>query len=149
MGSNFRTRLGPPPYNGQIPMYRPAASPSPAPKRMPGPPGHSDVPPAGRSSPLHHTAPYSPSLGLGIKVAVKPEYKITSPAHLSLHAGDLQWSNFQFDFTLERKILAEAKKESPNWSSFVVENLLNKGAESSSPVTPGSNPVVSNYCLVA
>ncbi|KAI9098002.1 hypothetical protein K1719_025773 [Acacia pycnantha] len=149
MDSSFRTRLGPPPYNGQIPMYRHAAYPSPAPNRVPGPPGHSAVPPVGRSSPLHHTAPHSPSLGLGIKVAVKPEYKITSPPHLSLPAGDLPWSNFQFDFTLERKILAEAKKESPNWSIFVVENLLTKGAESSSPVTPGSNPVVSNYCLVA
>ncbi|XP_054788947.1 uncharacterized protein LOC129294551 [Prosopis cineraria] len=131
LDSDFRTRLGPPPHNGQFPMHRSAASPSRATNQMPGPsvyskvglPGHAAVSPVGRPSSHHHTATHSPSLELGIKVAVKPEYKITSPPHLSLHAGDLPWSNFQFDFVSERKILAEAEKDSPNWSSFGVENF--------------------------
>jgi hypothetical protein len=30
-------------------------------------------------------------------------------------------STFNFDFEYERKILAEAEKENPNWGKFVVE----------------------------
>jgi hypothetical protein len=30
-------------------------------------------------------------------------------------------STFNFDFDYERRILAEAEKENPNWSKFVVE----------------------------
>lgn len=30
-------------------------------------------------------------------------------------------STFNFDFEYERRILAEAEKENPNWSKFVVE----------------------------
>lgn len=31
-------------------------------------------------------------------------------------------STFNFDFEYERKILAEAEKENPNWSKFVIES---------------------------
>ena len=51
--------------------------------------------------------------------------------HLSSHAGDNPRSNFQFDFELERKILAEADKDNPNWSKFGSENTPTKVSDSS------------------
>ncbi|XWS61276.1 hypothetical protein CRYUN_Cryun07bG0112400 [Craigia yunnanensis] len=73
--------------------------------------------------------------GLGIKVVLKPEYRITPPPQLSPQVGDIPRSNFQFDFEFERKILAEADKESMNWSRLGLENLPSKPTEStSSPV---------------
>lgn len=51
--------------------------------------------------------------------------------HLLPHVGDIPRSNFQFDFGLERKILAEAEKENPNWTKFGVENLPTKASDSS------------------
>ncbi|KAF7816735.1 Ubiquitin-associated 1 [Senna tora] len=64
---------------------------------------------------------------------------------LSPTAGDIPRSNFQFDFELERQFLAEAEKESANWSRFGMENLPTKGSESTSQVAPVSNPIVSKY----
>lgn len=32
--------------------------------------------------------------------------------------GDVPRSSFQFDFGLERKVLAEAEKDNPDWSKF-------------------------------
>jgi len=49
------------------------------------------------------------------------------------HSGDIQRSNFQFDFGLERKILSETNKENPNWSKFGRENIPTKVTESVSP----------------
>jgi hypothetical protein len=46
--------------------------------------------------------------------------------------GDIPRSNFQFDFGLERKILAEAEKDNPNWSKFGIENLPTKASDTSS-----------------
>ena len=37
--------------------------------------------------------------------------------------GEIPRSSFQFDFELEKKILAEAEKENPNWVKFGLENL--------------------------
>lgn len=51
--------------------------------------------------------------------------------HLSPHGGDNPRSNFQFDFELERKILAEADKDNPNWSKFGSENIPTKVSDSS------------------
>jgi len=51
--------------------------------------------------------------------------------HLSSHAGDNSRSNFQFDFELERKILAEADKDNPNWSKFGSENIPTRVSDSS------------------
>jgi len=51
--------------------------------------------------------------------------------HLLPHVGDIPRSNFQFDFGLERKILAEAEKENPNWTKFGVENLPTKASDAS------------------
>lgn len=35
--------------------------------------------------------------------------------------GDIPRSSFQFDFGLERKVLAEAEKENPDWTIFGTE----------------------------
>ncbi|KAF3545795.1 hypothetical protein DY000_02001430, partial [Brassica cretica] len=49
--------------------------------------------------------------GLGIKVTLKPEHRITPPPPLLPRVGDITRSSFQFDFGLERKVLAEAEKD--------------------------------------
>ncbi|XP_061348162.1 uncharacterized protein LOC133293588 [Gastrolobium bilobum] len=137
MENDFRTRSGP-----QGPMYRQPPS-SMYPKI--GPQGAAVA--AGRPSPYHqNSTPSSSSSGLGIRVAIKPEYRITPPPHLSPHVGDNPRSNFQFDFGLERKLLAEAEKDNPNWSKFVSDNLPTKVSESSSSTkVTASDPVVSKY----
>ncbi|KAK9094388.1 hypothetical protein Scep_025857 [Stephania cephalantha] len=83
--------------------------------------------------------------GLGIRVAIKPEYRITPPPQLSPQVDDIPRSMFQFDFELERKILAEAEKESPNWGRLGLENLPLRRAESSSSSAPVSDPVIKKY----
>ncbi|KAL6127624.1 hypothetical protein ACLB2K_070987 [Fragaria x ananassa] len=159
-------------YGAQIPPYRPAVTSQP----MYGPPQPSSslYPRVGqqgqaplnppyhgggghRPVPHHQTATASaPSTsGLGIRVAIKPEYRITPPPQLSTQVGDIPRSNFQFDFDFERKVLAEAEKETPNWSKLGLDNLPPpKAAEappssssSSSSSTSGSigNPIVRKY----
>lgn len=44
--------------------------------------------------------------------------------------GEIPRSTFQFDFDFERKILAEAEKDSQNWSRLGLENLPSKALES-------------------
>ncbi|XP_004502602.1 uncharacterized protein [Cicer arietinum] len=133
----YRSRSGP-----QVPMY--GAPPSSIyPKIGPHPHASAAAPP-----PLHyhHNSTPSPSSGLGIKVSIKPEYKITPPPHLLPHVGDIPRSNFQFDFGLERKILAEAEKDNPNWSKFAIDNLPTKASfDTSSSKVTGSDPVVNKY----
>ncbi|XWS48508.1 hypothetical protein CRYUN_Cryun13aG0083900 [Craigia yunnanensis] len=149
MDYDFRNRTGPP-YESQVPMYRqqPTSSsshPMYGPSLYPriGQPAHSVVPPAPRTSSFQQTS--SPSSGLGIRVALKPEYRITRPPQLSPQVGDIPRSNFQFDFEFERKILAEADKESMNWSWLGLENLPSKPTESTSSSGANSDPVVSKY----
>nr|BAX24940.1 proline-rich cell wall protein-like [Oryza punctata] len=80
------------------------------------------------------------ALSLGIQVAIKPEYRITPPdvwykfplclvktgnsigPQLPPQLTEVPRSTFNFDFEYERKILAEAEKENPNWSKFVIES---------------------------
>ncbi|KAI4307159.1 hypothetical protein L6164_030376 [Bauhinia variegata] len=153
MDYDFRTRSGTP-YDAQFSMYRspPTLSPSPASHPMYAPPlypkiaqqGHPAGPP-GRPSPHPQTSAPSSSSGIGIRIAIKPEYRITPPPHLTPHGGDISRSNFQFDFDFERKILAEAEKESPEWSKFGMENLPTKTPESTSSVGSVSDPIVSKY----
>ncbi|KAF8114850.1 hypothetical protein N665_0033s0040 [Sinapis alba] len=67
----------------------------------------------------------SSSSGLGIKLTLKPDYRITPPPQLLPRAGDVpprSSSGFQFDFGLERTVLAEAEKDNPDWSKFCSEN---------------------------
>ena len=54
------------------------------------------------------------------------------------HMGDIPRSTFQFDFDLEKKILAEAEKENQNWSRFASENLPSR--------TTQSIPSAVNFC---
>lgn len=132
MEYDFRNRAGAP-QDSQIPMYRPTTTSSHPMYGYPKigqPTGHSLIPPAaGRT---HHSPPSSSSSGIGIRVALKPEYRITPPPQLSPQIGEIPRSNFQFDFEFERKILVEAEKENPNWSRFGLENLPSKAAETSS-----------------
>ncbi|KAL1344354.1 hypothetical protein HN51_018199 [Arachis hypogaea] len=132
----------PPPSSSSTSMY----GPQPLYPKI-GPHPHAAV---GRPSPYQQSPapPPSSSSGLGIKVTIKPEYRITPPPHLSPHVGDIPRSNFQFDFGLERKIMAEAQKENPNWSKFGTENLPKVSesiSSSSSPRVSVADPVVSKY----
>lgn len=70
--------------------------------------------------------------------------------HLLPHAGDIPRSNFQFDFGLERKILAEAEKDNPNWSKFGLDNLPTKASDTSSSKVFFSwfRARISNFCFV-
>ncbi|KAK7410678.1 hypothetical protein VNO78_01660 [Psophocarpus tetragonolobus] len=124
MDYDFRSRSG-----SQAPMYRLPPPPSP--------------------SPMYRQSPYqqnpTPSSGLSVRVAIKPEYRITPPPHLSSHAGDNPRSNFQFDFGLERKILAEAEKDNPNWSKFGSENIPTKVSDSSTSKVTALDPIVSKF----
>ncbi|OAY48399.1 hypothetical protein MANES_06G156000v8 [Manihot esculenta] len=104
------------------------------------------VPPVPRNSLYHQTSAPSPSSsGLGIRVALKPEYRITPLPQLSPQLGDIPRSNFQFDFEFERKVLAEAEKETPSWSKLGLESLPSKTTESTSSLGPTVDPVVSRY----
>uniref|UniRef100_A0A0D3B3Q0 Uncharacterized protein n=2 Tax=Brassica oleracea var. oleracea TaxID=109376 RepID=A0A0D3B3Q0_BRAOL len=68
-------------------------------------------PPERTPSFQHNSSPSSSSSGLGIKVTLKPEHRITPPPPLLPRVGDITRSSFQFDFCLERKVLAEAEKD--------------------------------------
>ncbi|KAI6696424.1 hypothetical protein NL676_016543 [Syzygium grande] len=106
------------------------------------------VPTAGRSSSFHHPAPppsSSSSSGLGIRVAVKPEYRITPPPQLLPQMGDIPRSNFQFDFDFERKVLAELEKESPDWSRLGLENLPSRSSEALPTSSPAGDPIINKY----
>ncbi|NP_001236905.1 uncharacterized protein LOC100500107 [Glycine max] len=122
MDYDFRSRSGP-----QPPIYRPPPPPSP----------------------MYRPSPYqqnpTPSSGFGVRVGIKPEYRITPPPHLSSLAGDNPRSNFQFDFGLERKILAEAEKDNPNWSKFGSENVPTKVSDSSTAKVTALDPIVSKF----
>ncbi|XVF12607.1 hypothetical protein REPUB_Repub08aG0133600 [Reevesia pubescens] len=158
MDYDYRNRTGPPYEAAQIPMYRqqPTSLSASSSSSHPmygaslypkiGQPGHTVAPPAPRSSSFHQTTSPSSSSGLGIRVALKPEYRITPPPQLSPQVGDIPRSNFQFDFEFERKILAEADKENMNWSRLGLENLpSSKPTQSTSSPGSNSDPVVSKY----
>ncbi|KAH7538148.1 uncharacterized protein LOC107414532 [Ziziphus jujuba] len=163
MDYDFRNRPGPP-YDSQIPMYRQSSSSSSAPSHpLYGPPSstsssssamyprigqssaHTSVPPVGRPFPHHQTTSPSPSSGVGIRVAIKPEYRITPPPQLLPQIGDIPHSNFQYDFDFERKVIAEAEKENQNWSRLGLENLPARTTSSASSVGTSVDPVVSKY----
>ncbi|KAI6672421.1 hypothetical protein NL676_000327 [Syzygium grande] len=141
--------------SAQYPLHRTASS---TPSSAPPPPmmyGHSGYPKvaapprasAARASPYPHAAcppPPSSSAGFGVRVAIKPEYRISPPPHLSPQVGEISRSNFQFDFDFERKILAEAEKESQNWSRLATENLPSRTTEPTQSGR-GGDPVVSKY----
>uniref|UniRef100_A0A1J3FTG7 UBA domain-containing protein n=1 Tax=Noccaea caerulescens TaxID=107243 RepID=A0A1J3FTG7_NOCCA len=158
MDYDFRNKSGP---SYGRPMYGTAsASPSPASSHpMYGPPGYPKIgqqsghgqpffpPPERNSSFQHNSSPFpsSSSSGLGIKVTLKPEYRITPPPQLLPRVGDIPRSNFQFDFGLERKVLAEAEKENPDWSKFGTENPPPPARFPEPTPSVGVDPVVMKY----
>ncbi|CAM0872401.1 unnamed protein product [Alopecurus aequalis] len=97
-----------------------------------GQPSHGAATAPQRAAPYHHVTASPPlpaslapapssssSTSMGIQVVIKPEYRITPP--LAPQMVEVPRSTFNFDFEYERKILAEAEKENPNWGKFVVE----------------------------
>ncbi|KAK9071637.1 hypothetical protein SSX86_008066 [Deinandra increscens subsp. villosa] len=157
MDYDFRNRLNPP-YNSQPSVYNNRPTPPSShpmygaaslyPKIGPSG-GHSVVPPPARNNNTNTTSSSSSSSssGMGIRVTLKPEFRITPPPQMSPHVGEIPRSTFQFDFELERKILAEAEKENPNWSKLGLENISHKTAQpiSRANSSVGVDPVVAKY----
>ncbi|KAF8044106.1 hypothetical protein BT93_A2171 [Corymbia citriodora subsp. variegata] len=104
------------------------------------------VPGAGRSSSFHHTGPpASSSAGLGIRVAVKPEYRITPPPQLLPQMEDVPRSNFHYEFDFEKKVVAELEKDSPDWNRLGLENLPSRSSEAPPPSGPAGDPIINKY----
>ncbi|KFK26953.1 hypothetical protein AALP_AA8G315000 [Arabis alpina] len=150
MDYDLRNKSGPSPYGR--PMYG-TASPSPASTHpMYGYPKISQqqsqpfFPPPERNPSFQHNSSSFPSSssGVGIKVTLKPEYRITPPPQLLPRVGDIHRSSFQFDFGLERKVLAEAEKDNPDWSKFGTENPPPAKFPEPTP-SMGVDPVVMKY----
>ncbi|KAK1575920.1 hypothetical protein Q3G72_009489 [Acer saccharum] len=162
MDYDYRSRTSLP-YSSQVPMYgTPATSSATGPSHHPmyghpssqyprvGQHAHTAIPPVGRSSSSHHhqsssSPSSSSSSGLGIRVALKPEYRIAPPPPLTPQVGDIPRSKFQFDFGFEKKVLAEAEKANQNWSSLGLENLPSKPTGSTSSLGSVAEPVVRKY----
>ncbi|CAL5036914.1 unnamed protein product [Urochloa decumbens] len=80
---------------------------------------------SGSSAPIvTPLAPTSNSSSMGIQVMIKPEFCISPPPQLPPQMVEIPRSTFNFDFEYERRILAEAEKENPKWSKFVVERQV-------------------------
>ncbi|CAJ1974350.1 unnamed protein product [Sphenostylis stenocarpa] len=124
MDYDFRSRSG-----LQVPTHHPSPPPSPM----------------YRPTPYQQNPTSSSGTGFGVRVVIKPEYRITPPPHLSSHAGDNPRSNFQFDFGLEKKFLAEADKDNPNWSKFGAENLPPKVSDSSTTKVTALDSIVGKF----
>ncbi|KAH9555320.1 hypothetical protein CY35_08G107800 [Sphagnum magellanicum] len=73
-------------------------------------------PPVNRPPPPPIAASNSSSSGTGIKVSIKPIYRVAPPVQLSPQGGEVPRSLFQFDFDLERRILAEAESQGQSFS---------------------------------
>ncbi|KAF8379651.1 hypothetical protein HHK36_029095 [Tetracentron sinense] len=148
MDYDYRNIAGPP-YDSRTPMYRPTSSSSSSSHAHQGSsiyprvgqPGQAVIPPPARSSSHHHPS----SSGFGVRVSIKPEYRITPPPQMSPLVGDIPRSTFQFDFEFERKIVAEAEKESLNWIRLGLDNLPSKTAESNSSSGSVTDTVVRKY----
>ncbi|PIA34477.1 hypothetical protein AQUCO_03700030v1 [Aquilegia coerulea] len=154
MDYDFRNKATP--YDTHIPMYRPttttSSSPSPHISSFYPKVGQQQQQPPLRSSSFHQNLPPPPppsssssSAGMGIRVTIKPEYRINPPPQLSPHVGEIPRITFQFDFDFERKVLAEAEKETPNWSRLGLDNGQLRTAEPISSPGPVRDPVVSKY----
>ncbi|KAJ4967625.1 hypothetical protein NE237_014326 [Protea cynaroides] len=154
MDSDYKNR-GSSAYDSHVPMYRTSntntstghphhGSSSLYPRINQS--GHSVIPPTARGSSFHQSsAPSASSSGVGIRVQIKPEYRITPPPQLS-QVRDVPRSTFQFDFDLEKRVLAEAEKENPNWSRLVMEHISSKSVESTPSMgSSATDPVVSKY----
>nr|XP_043635011.1 uncharacterized protein LOC122606111 [Erigeron canadensis] len=142
--SVYNHRLNPTSPSSAYPMYGPSSSLYP--KIGVGVGGQPSVAASPiRNNPSSSCSPPSSSGGMGIRVSLKPEFRITPPPQMSPHIGDIPRCTFQFDFDLERKILAEAEKENPNWSKLGLENLPHKTAKPIFHANSSVDPVMSKY----
>ncbi|ONK69825.1 uncharacterized protein A4U43_C05F27130 [Asparagus officinalis] len=134
--------------NRASPMYsRPGAVSGGGASMYPrvGQAGHVGPPPA-RQAPYPQPHPGSaPPTGLGIRVVIKPEYRITPPPPLAPQTAEVPRSTFHYDFDFEKKILAEAEKGTQNWSRIAAETQSTKIAPSTSSTEPVGDPIVNKY----
>uniref|UniRef100_A0A7N0RB70 UBA domain-containing protein n=1 Tax=Kalanchoe fedtschenkoi TaxID=63787 RepID=A0A7N0RB70_KALFE len=109
--------------------------------------GQPAAPSYARTSSHHQTAAPSSTAGLGIRVAIKPENRITPPPQLLSQVGDIPRSTFEFDFQLEKRIMAEVEKDAQNWSRVISDLFPSKPPEPTSLASAGSgtDPIVSKY----
>lgn len=142
MASDLRNRTEPPqsPIYGQPTSYHQPMYGQPS-SLYPRVGQHSGGNLPGRFRP---TSSPSSTTGIGIRVALKPEYRIASPPPLVPQVGDIPRCTFHFNFDLEKKILAEAEKESLNWSRLGLENLPCRGSDQASMASSG-DPVTNKY----
>lgn len=125
-----------------------------------GQPSHAAAGASPRAAPYHHgpgsaapvVTPLAPtssssSSKVGIHVAIKPEFRITPPPQLPPQMVEIPRTTFNFDFEYERRILAEAEKENPNWSKFVIERQAPPPVPVPQQARPASSgdPVVDKY----
>ncbi|KAK1281901.1 hypothetical protein QJS10_CPB22g00069 [Acorus calamus] len=133
--------------NRTAPSYRPPSAPASMYPRVGG--GQPVPHPGGRATavpppPLHHPSSSAAPSGYGIKVMIKPEYRVTPPPQLSPQTAEVPRSTFQFDFDFEKKILALAEKENPNWSALAMQYQQPKIPALASS-SSSRDPVVSKY----
>ncbi|CAN6441173.1 unnamed protein product [Victoria cruziana] len=109
--------------------------------------GQQTDPSIGRAPPAPMPVSSAAPSGLGIRVAIKPEYRIAPPPALSPQMAEIPRSAFEFDFDFERKILTEAEKDSPNWSSILGENGPPSRTAETSSLTSSipRDPLVSKF----
>ncbi|KAM7267231.1 hypothetical protein ACFE04_009397 [Oxalis oulophora] len=153
MDYDFRNRAydgmyGDPPPSSNRPMYGQPMYPRVAVGGNQS--GHAVIPPVvGRqfsnNQSSSQSSSSSSSSGWGIRVALKPEYRITPPPQLSPQIGEIPRSNFHFDFEFEKKLLAESEKDAQYWTKLGLENLPSGSARPSSSSGPAADPVVAKY----
>ncbi|KAL3837734.1 hypothetical protein ACJIZ3_022325 [Penstemon smallii] len=154
MEYDFRTRTGSS-YDSNTAYSRPpnAATSSPSPHPMYGqqpslyPKIGSAAAGHGRNPPFHPAPTPPASSGTGIRVAIKPEYRITPPPAMLPQVGEIPRSNFHFDFEFERNVLIEAVKENPNWSRIGIDPHPPKATDPTSSYMQGPtvDPIVNKY----
>ncbi|KAI5076601.1 hypothetical protein GOP47_0008666 [Adiantum capillus-veneris] len=99
-------------------------------------------PPYGRPPP---PVPSNPPARTGIRVALKPEYRLAPPPELLPLMEDIPQSTFQFDFDLERKILEESRKEGSSFiGSLRRPSSLSRVADAAGTAAQ-EDPVVAKY----
>jgi hypothetical protein len=88
--------------------------------------------------------------GTGIKVAIKPIYRIASPAQLLVQNREVPRSLFQFDCDLERRILAEAELQGHHHvrASPPPQSSQANGGPSPNLTEQGEDPIVRKYLLM-
>ncbi|KAL9163191.1 hypothetical protein ABFS82_06G024800 [Erythranthe guttata] len=157
MEYDFRKRTGST-YDSNVPSYSrppPTASSTGAAQPMYGqsPSIYPKISGAGshssasivRNPPFHQAPPPPSTSGMGIRIAIKPEYRITPPPPMFPQTGEIPRSNFHFDFEFEKNVLTELVKEKPNLGWIVNENPPPKATESTSSYGPSADPIVSKY----